>query len=261
MSKSFCTTLLILLTATSFLHAEESGAPASSSPNEAFWTAYQSRRANISAMRASFVQTTHIEGEADEEDRGAVLFVEPSRLILRFADPEIAYLVDKETAYVYDRELAQVQVGSLREVPETDALFVGFGKNMTRLEEVFTVTVVEASSDSIDSSHAVTLIPRARDDDAESAPLFRKAVVQLSRDSYLPLRIDIDVDADVSTTYRFDPPELNPALGEDETQIALHKGDKIVVEGDFVEKVETERRLIPERPLPDPLPDGTPSAP
>ena len=106
-----------------------------------FFAEFSARRDATEALQASFVQTT-ITPDETIVSRGTLVYTKPKRLIFRYEDPPLEYMIDGLRVYEYDPDIEQIQIFELEDRPESEAFYLGFESNADRLQEAYSVRVL-----------------------------------------------------------------------------------------------------------------------
>ena len=224
--------LLLLLSLTVAL-----GLAAADDELDQFLELYESERADVAVMEARFVQTSLAEGDRFVAG-GSLLYVNPRRLMFRYDDPALVYLVDDLRVYEYDPELAQVQIMTLEDAPQTEALFLGFERDIDRLEEAYELSYFEPPEG---GSHGLRLVPRG----AEEA-YFAEVRVTFRDETLVPHLVHMLHDDGSEVFIEISESQINVPIEPRETQIWLPENTRIVDEDGPVETVGAGGMAIPD---------------
>ena len=225
---------------------------------EAFFSAFAESRNAIERLDARFVQTTITPDESIMSE-GSITYARPKRLIFRYDDPPIVYMIDALNAYEFDPELEQVQIFQLEDRPESEAYYLGFENNADQLQDAYTVRILPAE-DSDSDARALEITPKENDEEA----FFEKVTLQLRDDDYLPIAIRIDNDAESHVQFTVTDFRVNEPADTETTHINLPEGTVIVqndvyegtVGPDGLQLPRASDALVEAEPL-----DAEPSAP
>lgn len=200
-----------------------------------FFDRFTANRNDIAQLEARFVQTT-ITPDETVESTGTIVYarigraedgIQGKRLVFRYDDPPLEYMIDGLTAYEYDPELQQIQIFTLEDRPEAEAFYLGFDSNTQRLMEAYSVRL-QPPAESNPGGMAVALIPK--DPESEEA-FFEMVVLQLRPGDLLPVQIHIVNGPDSETSYQVSEFALSPEL--DQNKVTLHvPEDTAIVEED-----------------------------
>lgn len=199
------------------------------SANE-FFDQFSQRRDAIGSLQARYVQTTVTPDEVTVSE-GTLVYTKPKRLIFRYKDPQLAYMIDGLRVYEYDPDLEQIQIFELEDKPESEAFYLGFESNADRLQEAYDVTVLPPD-DAEKHAIAISFTPKPKEDGDE--PFFQRVLIQLRKDDLLPSTILIVNDAESSTSFSVMDYRLNPELPEAVSHILVPEGTTIVENDDYV---------------------------
>lgn len=211
---------------------------------ESFLSDFTKSRASLHTLRATFIQTTTT---PDEEiiSTGTIVYTSPKRIIFRYDDPELYYMLDGLHAYEYDAELQQLQIFEMEDRPETEALFLGFENNAQRLREAYRVRILPAEP----GEEGVTLELQPKEPDAEMV-FFESLTLHLRALDFLPESIYIRNDAESSVRYEVGEYVLNVSLDADEARLFLPEGTVIIRDEEYQETVGPGGTYLPAAPPP-----------
>ena len=220
---------------------------------DAFLAEFTERRAAVENVQAAFVQE-EISPDDMIRSEGTLVFVRPRRILFRYADPEIAYLIDELRVYEYDAEFEQVQMFDLDNDPEAEALFLGFGGDPERLQQAYDLSLSPTLPDAC-GSHVLTLRPKidgdgdipqdALHDDNAAVSLFEEARLTLGRDDYLPCRIEIINDANSRIVINIVEYTVNKPIEPDSDRLRLPEGTRIIENDVLMETVGSDGAVLP----------------
>lgn len=220
---------------------------------DAFLTKFAERRATVENVQAVFVQE-EISPDDSIRSEGTLVFVRPRRILFRYADPEIAYLIDELRVYEYDAEFEQVQMFDLDNDPEAEALFLGFGGDPERLQEAYDLSLTPTLPDAC-GSQVLTLRPKidedgdipkdSLEDDNAAVSLFEEARLTLSNEDYLPCRIEIINDANSRIVINIVEYTVNKPIEPDSDRLRLPEGTRIIENEVLTETVGSEGAVLP----------------
>lgn len=211
---------------------------------EAFLSAYSAERDGLETLQARFVQWTYTPDE-DIKSEGTVTYVRPKRIIFRYDDPPLSYMIDGTHAYEYDEELEQILVYDIEGQPEAEAFFMGMESDIGEIRKAYQIHVLPPD-DAIDGAHAVRLTPHPNDD---LEPLFEHVTLQLRKQDYLPTQILIRNDEDSRVEYTLTGFEKNGELAEDTSQILVKEGSDIVINDVALDRAGPEGHYFPDADL------------
>jgi len=207
---------------------------------EEFVEEFQEKRADVQTLEAQFRQH-NFTAEDRFTNEGELLYIRPRRLLFRYTEPPVTYAVDDLMVYEYDADLAQVQQMRLEDHPETEALFLGFESDLTRLQEAYAVSLFTPDEDEC-GSIGLRLEPEV---DAEEAPgFFEEAWLYLREEDYIPCRIHLVNPDGSQVLIEIPDPEVNVKLTPRETSLWVPEDTRIVPEQGPVETAGAEGRWL-----------------
>lgn len=166
------------------------------------------------------------------------------RLVFRYDDPPLEYMIDGLTAYEYDPELQQIQIFELEDRPEAEAFYLGFDSDTERLTEAYALRL-QPPGESNPGGIAVALVPK--DPESDQA-LFEMVVLQLRAGDLLPTQIHIVNSVESETVYNVTDLTVSPSLDPQATSIHVPEGTAIVDQDEYA-------GTAPESGATFPLPD------
>lgn len=208
---------------------------------EQFYSGFSAAREGIHSLEANFTQKTVTPDEV-MTSIGTLFYGEPRRIVFRYQDPELVYMIDGNHAYEYDAELQQLERYELGDLPQAEAFFLGFNSDPGRLQEAYRVYLARPK-EGIGAIVALQIEPKPRGDEA---PLFERLTLQLRAEDFLPIEIHIRNDDDSDVLYTVDGFVLNGTTGPERTQIFLPEGTDVIYEEEFVERIGPGGRYVPE---------------
>ncbi len=216
---------------------------AGDAPVMEFFTTFAERRNAIELLEAAFVQTTVTPDETIVSE-GWIVYVRPKRLIFRYADPPLVYMIDKLRAYEYDPELEQLQIFDLEDRPESEAFYLGFEHNAERLQEAYNVRLI-APKDASLCAIALEFEPKENDEDEG---YFEKVTLQLRKGDFLPAEILIINDEESHVEFKVSDFKLNGEPDAEKTHLSLPEGTVIVDNDLYAGTVGPEGLQLPRMP-------------
>lgn len=204
---------------------------------DAFVEHFTGNRNSIRQLEARFVQRTVTPDETYDLE-GTIVYartgdvsegIRAKRLVFRYDDPPIEYMIDGLRAYEYDPELKQMQIFTLEDRPEAEALYLGFGSDTGRLTEAYDLRLQPAAEDN-PGGVAVSLIPK---NPKGEASFFEEIVLQLRAGDLLPVQIHIINDAESEVFYTVSGFVLSDTLDPEKTTLFVPAGTNIVEEDTF----------------------------
>lgn len=244
--------LLLLLAGTAFSQADSV---------DGILKAMMAGRADIQALRGSFIMVNTSPPDEPIESTGEILFVQPRRIVFRITDPmedglDSVILVDDEKLFEYDPVLEQLQVYERRSDIQMEALFAAFDNDLDQLNQAYEVTQFDPGDQAERAVAGLVLRPKVIEEGAR--PLFERMRLYLREGDYLPVRIQIVNEPGSETTLDFKTLEVNPIVAPEETQIRLPAGTKIIEnETDFRTTEDTTYVPAPIVVAPSEEPDPT----
>jgi outer membrane lipoprotein-sorting protein len=206
-----------------------------------FFDEFSARRDATTSLQARFVQTTTSPDEVVVSE-GTLVYTKPKRLIFRYSDPPLVYMIDGLRVYEFDPDIEQVQIYDLEDRPESEAFYLGFETDALRLQEAYNVRVLPPD-DPARHALAVEFTPKPRDDGEE--PFFRSVLIQLVKGDLLPSTILIVNDEESSTSFTIAEYSLNAELPESTTHVTVPEGTTIVDNGEYVGEAPTGGAQFP----------------
>ena len=221
-------------------------APAQDKPAadlDVFFKTFETKRAHVRSFEAAFKQRVRTEGEDDLICSGDILYAKPRRLIFRFKEQAVAYLIDERFAYQYDKANEQLQVMRLSDSPDSEGLFLGFEHDTQKLRKAYAVSLFDTFDEP--DSQGLLLKPRQGGEDA----VFQEAHLYLRAKDFLPYRILIINDEDSRVTYTLDTIKVNKLSDPAKTQIQVPENTVVVKDGRYSETVGPGGLAVPEHPV------------
>ena len=212
---------------------------------ETFFREFHSKRSAIESMVASYRQEI-ITPDGTEVLTGTLIFAKPRRIVFRYDDPSDVLIIDDQDVYEYWTEIEQVNIYSLDDEPQAEALFLGFENNLDRLARVFDIEL-GAADEGHCGTKVLTLRPKGEETDR---PLFERVRLFLRASDHLPCEILLVNSAESQVRYRFDDFKVNRPVDADLTRLAVPEGWKIVEADMPVQTVGPEGTTLPESPVP-----------
>lgn len=206
-----------------------------------FFTLFTSQRNALQTLEASFEQTTITPDEIIESS-GTIVYVKPKRLIFRYEDPPLEYMLDRLNAYEYDPEFEQLQIYELEDRPESEAFYLGFESDAERLQEAYTVRILPSADDSL-YALALEFVPKEKEGEE---PYFQRITLHLRIGDLLPAKIEIVNDEESSVRFEVSDFRINPDLGPDKTHINLPEGTDVIDNDTYSMTVGPEGLRVPQ---------------
>ncbi len=199
------------------------------SPAE-FFDEFSARRDATDALQAEFIQTT-VTPDETIVSRGTLIYTKPKRLIFRYQEPPLVYMIDGLRVYEYDPDIAQIQIYNLEDRPESEAFYLGFESDSQRLQEAYNVRILPPD-DAARHALSVEFTPKPRDDSEE--PYFQRVLLQLAKGDLLPSSILIVNDDESNTSFSITNYNLDVELPESASHVRVPEGTTIVDNGGYV---------------------------
>lgn len=209
-------------------------------------------RDEVKSMQARFTQMT-MTPDDESVSEGSIVYVNPKRIIFRYDEPPIAYMIDLSDAYEYDEELEQILVYDIEDRPEAEAFFLGLESDTTKVQEAYDMRLLPAENPERDA-FALELVPIPIE---EEEPVFEKVTLQLRKGDYLPTRIFIVNDEDSTVLFKLDQFILNAALPRDRSHLFVPENTDVVINDVAMDPAGAAGRFFPD-PLTDDEPEDTP---
>lgn len=208
-----------------------------------FFADFAEQRNAIHLLEAGFVQTTVTPDEVVVSE-GRIVYSQPKRLIFRYNDPELVYMIDRLRAYEYDPELEQLQIFDLEDQPESEAFYLGFDNNAQRLQDAYTVRLFPPKDPEI-YAFALEFVPK---ENGEEEAYFQKITLQLRKLDFLPAEIYIVNDEESHVEFKISDFKLNGEPDPKKTHIFLPEGTEIYDNDVYTGTVGAQGLLLP-RPI------------
>jgi len=218
------------------------GAAAGQTPAPAdFYSEFAKHRDAIASMRAKFVQTTTNPDETDTAE-GTLIYTRPKRLLFRYTDPPLDYMIDGLRAYEYDPDIAQITIYDIEDKPESEAFYLGFESNADRLREAYEIYTLPPD-DPATHLLAVEFVPKPKEDG--EPPLFERVRLQLRKPDMLPSRILIVNDAESRTEFAVGDFTINGEMPENMEHLKVPEGTVIVENDEYAGEVPVGGAVFP----------------
>lgn len=228
--------------------------------DEAFFEAFAEKRTEVRTLEANFTQDNIAPGDV-YRSMGKVYYAKPRRLVFRYYEPELVYVIDGSKVYEYDAELEQLQVFDMSHSGEAEALFLGFEDNLARLREAYEVTLfdpleVDAAAKGVELMRKLS--PEAAEEDTPGS-FFEQVRLYLRKGDFLPLEVHVRNTSDSSVVMRISDHEVNKVTDPRKFQVFLPEGTVVIEDERVVETVGPEGAWTPEpvQPLEPAESEGT----
>ena len=228
-------------------------AQTSQAPDE-FFTEFTKQRDAIETLRADFVQTT-ITPDETTISKGTLIYTRPKRLLFRYTDPPLVYMIDSLRVYEYDPGISQIEIMELEDRPESEAFYLGFESNVDRLQEAYEIHVLPPDDPEI-FALAVEFVPKLSGDGEE--PYFQRVRLQLRKKDYLPAEILIVNDEESQTSFSVTNFAANEKLPEDLSHIRVPEGTAIIENDESLDDAPAGGLLFPRESPPKVESEDTP---
>lgn len=216
------------------------------SPFDQFSETFSDQRKGIQYLEAKFEQES-VTPDETSLFTGTVVFTQPRRMLMRYDDPPLMYLFTDTAAYEYDADIAQLKIYGLKDMPEMEALFLGFDNEPKRLQDAYHVEVLPPSAET-DDALALRLRPKPLPD---AEPLFESATLLLRRDDFLPYEVRVRHGEDSTNTIHIRNFETEDESHPSKADIHVPEGTTVILNDRFDETVGPGGKTFPE-PDPDP---------
>lgn len=225
---------------------------------DAFLEEFAQKRGGIKVLEAAFRQ----ENETAEGTRtlmGILKYAYPRRIMFKYHEPEVAYVIDGTRVYEYDREVEQMQTFDLDDDPTAAALFLGFDEEPERLRNAYAIDVFDPI-DVDGAAKALELRPKDRkpasgeekdghDEAADANPAqgldFESMRLYLREGDYLPCRIVVDNGGDSTVTLTITDFKVSAEENPDAVSLTIPEGTTVVENEEIVETVGPGGKRIP----------------
>lgn len=208
---------------------------------DTFYAEFAKHRDAIESMRAEFVQTTTNPDETDTAT-GKLIYTRPKRLLFRYADPALDYMIDGLRAYEYDPDIAQLTIYDIEDKPESEAFYLGFESNADRLKQAYDIYTM-APDDPNTHVLAVEFVPKPKEDG--EAPLFERVRLQLRKPDMLPSKILIINDEESRTEFTVTNFGINEQMPEHLDELKVPEGTVIVENDEYVGEAPVGGMVFP----------------
>jgi outer membrane lipoprotein-sorting protein len=208
---------------------------------EKFFDTFAENRDAIKSFQAQFTQDTITPDEVITST-GTIIYTNPKRLVFRYDDPELIYIIAGQRFYDYDPELEQLQIFKIEDRPEAEAFFLGLSDDTDRLQEAYTIKILPPI-DPERGGVGLLLLPQPREGEE---PLFERIVLQLDPEHFLPSQIHIVSDEESEVLYALDEFVINGPLDIEKTHMLLPEGTDIIADDEFIETVGPGGKRMPE---------------
>lgn len=198
-------------------------------------------RTELTTMQATFKQITMTE-EDDTTSTGTIVYVKPKRIIFRYDDPPVEYMIDKKHAYEYDAELEQIMIFNIEGRPEAEAFFLGLESDTELLKKSYTIKALAPENPERDAV-ALQLLPIPKED---IEPIFAKITLQLRKNDYLPTKIDIINNETSSVIFTITNFKLNESLPKNRSHIFTPDLTDLVLNDEVLDAVGEAGAFFPD---------------
>jgi outer membrane lipoprotein-sorting protein len=203
------------------------------------------KREHIVVLEARFSQE-NITPDDITEAEGDLLFVHPRRIVFRYMEVGITYLVDDTVVYEHDAENEQVRMHDMKDEPALEALFLGFRSDIGQLLKTHEIRLFDPG-DERPGTIGLELTPKpAADDEEAEAVLFERARLFLRLKDYVPVYVHLAIDKESENTLEFHDIKVNPEIAPGRTQLDLPEGTRIIDSDENVKEAGPDGARIPE---------------
>jgi outer membrane lipoprotein-sorting protein len=223
------------------VRSEESAPAAAPLGVQDVFRLFSQGRDEVRSMQARFAQTT-INPDDVIESTGTVVYVNPKRIIFRYEDPPVTFMIDDGHAYEYDEELEQLLVYDIQGHPEAEAFFLGLESNTTQVQEAYSMKLVPAKNPA-ESAFALEMIPNVKEGDE---PIFQKVTLQLAKETFIPTHILIINGEYSEVVFRLEDVVLNAELSRDLSHIFAPENTELEIDDVALGTIEAPGRFFPE---------------
>jgi outer membrane lipoprotein-sorting protein len=199
------------------------------------------RRASLTTLQAEFSQLT-ISSDEDIVSCGTLTYAKPKRIIFRYAEPPIEYMIDEDYAYEYDAELEQILIFDIEGRTEVEAFFLGLESNIDVLKESYTIKVLTPLNTERDAV-AIELVPIPKEDEEA---VFEKITLQLRKEDYLPVQIDIINSESSSINFTIKNFTLNKELPKEISHVFVPKLTDVILNDEPIEVTDAKGAYFPD---------------
>ena len=208
---------------------------------EKFFDGFAENRDAIQTLQTRFTQES-ITPDETLVSTGTIVYTNPKRLVFRYDDPALVYIIEGDRFYDYDPEIEQLQVFKIEDRPEAEAFFLGLSKDTDRLQEAYTIQLLPPV-DPKRGGASLLLLPRQKEGEE---PLFERIILQLDPEHFLPSQIHIVSDEESEVLYALEAFTINEPLAIEITHILLPEGTDIIIDDEFIETVGPGGKYMPE---------------
>ena len=198
-------------------------------------------RAQLATLEAEFTQLT-ITPDEDITSKGTIVYQKPKRIIFRYDEPPIAYMIDKKHAYEFDAELEQLLIFNIEGRPEAEAFFLGLESDSEVLKNSYTLRALAPENPERDAI-ALELIPKPLED---QEPIFEKVTMQLRKGDYLPMKIDIINDETSNVIFTVSNFKPNAHLPMERSHIFAPELTDVLLNDEIFELVGEDGAYFPD---------------
>jgi outer membrane lipoprotein-sorting protein len=197
-------------------------------------------RGDIESMQARFTQMT-MTPEEDIESTGSIVYVSPKRIIFRYDDPPIAYMIDESNFYEYDEELEQFSSYDIQGRPEAEAFFLGLSNNTEKVKESYDLELLPAENPETDA-FSLQLVPIPVEGEES---IFEKVTLQLRKGDFLPAKVHIVNGEDSQVFFSLEGFVLNEDLPRDLSHVFVPEDTDLLIDDVALDPVGPGGRYLP----------------
>jgi outer membrane lipoprotein-sorting protein len=217
---------------------------------DAFLKELEAKRDKLQVVQAR-IHRENITPDGVFEAEGTMLYAHPRRIVFRYEDPTVTdLLIDNLRVYRYDEDMEQLLIDDLEDDPATEALYIGFERDLKRLREAFDVSlfIPEVKEGAV---KGLLLRPReaGEEDEAGPAATFESVYLYLREEDYLPTRVIVVNDADSQVEMRMSEYRVNQRIDPAQTQFRIPEGTVIIENQESFEEAPEGGLLLPRDPI------------
>lgn len=191
---------------------------------------YDQTQATTRTLQASFVERKELKLLKDPVvSKGRFFYTKPDDVLLEYTEPEVRYLLfTRQEQLFYSPSKKKAERGTSARVHDYIFRFLAIGQNSETLKKIYDISLDEAGNPLADT-HMLVLQPRKR----VVKRVVRDVRLWISRDRFLPVKIEWRESDGDSTTLTFEEVRFNP-----EIQAGVYRID-------LPEDVEVIKRRVP----------------
>jgi outer membrane lipoprotein-sorting protein len=190
---------------------------------DAFLKDFAKKRDEITTFQCRYSQSI-VSPDDTLETEGTLVFVRPKRILFRYDDPKSIYMIDDTTFYEYDPDATQLRIETVEGRPEGEAFFLAFEKDLSRLKESYTISLV-SKDESKSSGTVLELVPKSNVGDEL---LFNRLLIFLREDDYLPYRLFFRNASESDVTFELSDYIVNDKTAKPPSTLDVPEGTTIL---------------------------------